>query len=334
MNNRACLMSFGAALAFGTALAAPAPAQDAPKLLQGKAAFTDWHADRPGLRRHIRAADLPAADQSASSANFVRVAPRSGYEKPVVPPGFQVSLFAAGLDHPRQMRVAPNGDVFVVESGAGRIQVLRASENGEPRREVFAAGLNQPFGVSFYPPGGDPQWVYVANTNSVVRFAYQSGDLKARGPAETVVARLPSGANHWTRDVVFSPDGTRMFVSVGSASNVAEGIGKRDGAELTKWNAEHALGAAWGNETDRADVLSSRRRARTAASSRRESAIASVSPSVPTAICGARPTSATAWATTSPATTSPASRKARSTVGPGTISAPMKIPDTAARGPI
>jgi hypothetical protein len=63
---------------------------------------------------------------------------------------------------------------------------------------------------------------------------------------ETVVAQLPSGANHWTRDVVFSPDGMRMFVSVGSASDIAEGIGKRNDAELAKWNAEHPLGAAWG----------------------------------------------------------------------------------------
>jgi len=254
MKNRACLLSFSAAMVFGTALAGPAPAQDSPRLLQGKAAFTDWRADRPGLRRHIRAADLPAANQAASSASFVRVASRTGTEKPVVPPGFQVSLFAAGLEGPRQMRVAPNGDVFVVESGSGRIRLLRPSESGEPRKEVFATGLNQPFGVSFYPPGADPQWVYVANTNSVVRFPYANGDLKARGLAETVVARLPSGG-HWTRDVVFSPDGTKMFVSVGSASNVAEGIGKRDGAELAKWNAEHPLGAVWGIETDRADVL-------------------------------------------------------------------------------
>ena len=95
----------------------------------------------------------------------------TGTEKPVVPPGFQVSLFAAGLERPRQMRVAPNGDVFVVESGSGRIRVLRPSENGEPRKEVFAAGLNQPFGVSFYPPDADPQWVYVGGTLADDRFA-------------------------------------------------------------------------------------------------------------------------------------------------------------------
>ncbi len=257
MKNRACLTSFGAAVAFAAALAGstPAPAQDGPALLEGKAAFTDWRADRPGLRRHIRPADLPPANMAASSANGVRVATRTGNEKPLVPPGFQASLFAAGLERPRQMRVAPNGDVFVVESGAGRIRVLRPSENGEPRKEVFASGLSQPFGINFYPPGAEPQWVYVANTNSVVRFPYASGDLKARAQAETVVARLPGGSNHWTRDVVFSRDGTKMFVSVGSATNVAEGIGKLDPAELAKWNTQHPPGAAWGVETERADVL-------------------------------------------------------------------------------
>jgi glucose/arabinose dehydrogenase len=257
MKKQTCLTSFGAAMVSGVVLAAPvpAPAQDAPQRLEGKAAFTDWRADRPGLRRHIRPADLPPANLAGSRDNGVRVAPRTGNEKPLVPPGFEATLFAAGLDRPRQMRVAPNGDVFVVETGSGRIRVLRPSERGEPGKEVFVSGLNQPFGVSFYPPGADPKWVYVANTNAVVRFAYVSGDLKARGPAETVVGRLPGGPSHFTRDVVFSADGRKMFVSVGSASNVAEGLEKLDPSALGKWNAQHAPGAAWGFETDRADVL-------------------------------------------------------------------------------
>src|ERR1700759_253717 len=99
MKNRACLVSFGAAVVFGTALGALA--QDSPQLLHGKDAFTDWRADRPGLRRHIRAADLPPANLAAPNSSGVQVASRRGHEKPVVPPGFQVSLFAAGLDHPR-----------------------------------------------------------------------------------------------------------------------------------------------------------------------------------------------------------------------------------------
>jgi glucose/arabinose dehydrogenase len=168
------LTSFGAAMVFGVVLIVPvpAPALDTPQLLDGIAAFTDWRADRPGLRRHIRPADLPPANLAGSRDNGVRVTPRTGNEKPLVPPGFEATLFAAGLDRPRQMRVAPNGDVFVVETGSGRIRVLRPSERGEPGKEVFISGLNQPFGVSFYPPGADPKWVYVANTSAVVRFAY------------------------------------------------------------------------------------------------------------------------------------------------------------------
>jgi glucose/arabinose dehydrogenase len=90
--------------------------------------------------------------------------------------------------------------------------------------EKFADGLSQPFGIAFYPAGPNPKWVYVGNTDSVVRFPYQNGDLKARGPAEKL-ADLPGGGKlrgggHWTRDVVFSKDGTKMLVSVGSHSNV------------------------------------------------------------------------------------------------------------------
>ncbi len=95
--------------------------------------------------------------------------------------------------------------------------------HGEPQRtSVFATGLQRPFGIAFYPPGADPQWVYVANTDSVVRFPYKNGDLNARAPASTVVQKLPAGLGHWTRDLVFSLDGKRMFVSVGSRSNVGD----------------------------------------------------------------------------------------------------------------
>jgi hypothetical protein len=247
--------SIGGALLAAVALSGPAPtaAQNA-ELLQGRAAFTDWSADRPGLRRHIRAADLPAANLAASSSNGVRIARRSANQKPAVPAGFEISLVAEGLDEPRLIRAAPNGDIFVAESGAGRIRVLRPADAGKPRSEVFASGLTAPFGISFYPPGPDPEWVYVANTGSVVRFAYRNGDLTARGKSQTVVPRLPTGG-HYTRDVVFSPDGSKMYVSVGSGSNAGERMGKLDPAALSAWASQHPPGAAWGNETDRADVL-------------------------------------------------------------------------------
>jgi len=150
--------------------------------------------------------------------------------------------------------VAPNGDVFVAESSAGRIRVLRPSGNGAAQPSLFASGLHYPFGIAFYPAGADPQWVYVGNTDAVVRFPYRNGDLAARGAAEVVVPHLPVGG-HSTRDVAFSPDGKTMYVSVGSGSNAGDGMAKLSAAALQAWQSNHPLGAAWGDEAERADVL-------------------------------------------------------------------------------
>jgi glucose/arabinose dehydrogenase len=171
---------------------------------------------------------------------------------PRVPDGFSVSLFAEHLENPRLLRVAPNGDAFIAESAAGRIRVLSARDGATSAEgmSVFATGLTRPFGIAFYPPGPSPTFVYVANTNSIVRFPYAIGDRVARGASEEIVATLTADEEgHWTRDLAFSRDGARMFVSVGSASNVAEGMSgsAKEGA---------ALGASWGEETNRADVLS------------------------------------------------------------------------------
>ncbi len=102
--------------------------------------------------------------------------------------------------------------------------MVRASPS---TRRFLPAVSTRPFGIAFWPPGPSPKFIYVGNTGSVVRFPYQAGDLHARGPAETIVASIPSGGHltgggHWTRDVIFSPDGAKMFVSVGSHSNDAE----------------------------------------------------------------------------------------------------------------
>jgi glucose/arabinose dehydrogenase len=171
-----------------------------------------------------------------------------------VPPGFRVDEFASGLEEPRTLRVAPNGDVFLAESGSGAVRVFR-TRGGQSRPEqnsVYADGLLRPFGIAFWPPGPSPKFVYVAETNRVVRFPYEPGDLRARGPAQIVVPHLPTGG-HWTRDIAFSPDGQRMFVSVGSASNTGAEMPERPPSE--DWERVHGLGTGWGDEDGRADVL-------------------------------------------------------------------------------
>jgi glucose/arabinose dehydrogenase len=231
------------------------------ELLVGKAAFGDWRTDAPLVRHKITELPPPYATRSASNPPRVIAKPISA--APNVPPGFQVELFASNLRDPRMLRVAPDGDIFIAESEAGRIRVLRAADGAATpsSNDVFASGLDQPFGIAFYPPGSDPQWIYVANTGSVVRYSYRSGDLKARGKPEVIVSDLPYAGGRSvqrgriTRDIVFSNDGRQMFVSVGSASNAAEGMGKRDAAAIARWEAGHGLGSAWGNESDRAAVL-------------------------------------------------------------------------------
>jgi glucose/arabinose dehydrogenase len=248
--DRALAVSFAAVICFAVA---PLLAQTAGSALEGHAAFGDWRADRPGVRRLIRPRELPPPQPAQSVSNFVRVAHRTD-EKPLVPNGFAVTLFASGLTGPRLIRAAPNGDIFVAESRAGRISILRADGGTAAKKSVFASGLNYPFGIAFYPPSAEPQWVYVAESGAVLRFPYRSGDLSPRGEAQTIVPRLPTGG-HATRDIAFSPDGATLYVSVGSGSNDAEGMSRLSGASLQNFIADHPLGATWGNETDRADVL-------------------------------------------------------------------------------
>ena len=236
----------------------PVGGYDADPLLTGPAAYGDWTKDRPGLRRKITTADLPAPYATRSVGNGPSLVRPPRGARPQVPEGFSVELFQAGLSGPRLMRLAPNGDIFVAESDAGRIKAIRATDGAvKPDRvEIFAQRLDGPFGIAFYPPGPDPKWVYVAESDAVLRFPYANGDLVARAAPERVIERLPiSTGGHSTRDIVFSPDGTRMYVSIGSGSNVAEGMRPGPAEDQASFVANHPLGAAWGRRANRADVL-------------------------------------------------------------------------------
>jgi glucose/arabinose dehydrogenase len=224
----------------------------------GTAAYGDWRTDAPGITRKITPADLPAPSTRDAIGNPPDIVAWPAAVLPRAPEGFTVGRFATGLTNPRIVRVAPNGDVFVAESAAGRIRVLQTADGAEQaqRTEIFVRGLDRPFGLAFYPPGPNPQWLYVATNNSVERFPYRNGDRTARGNAQTVVSRISeSSGHHWTRDVAFSQDGKLMYVSVGSGSNDAEGMGRLAPAAIKAHEAQYGVGAAWGRETLRADVL-------------------------------------------------------------------------------
>ncbi len=161
---------------------------------------------------------LPAPYATPSSDNGPRVVARPPGAQLHVPPGFQVEEFASGLDNPRWMTVAPNGDVFCVESNPGRVTVLRDTTGAGKAdfRRVFATGLELPFGIAI-----QKNHLYVANTNSVVRFGYQVGQTQATDTPQTLLTLPGRGYHqHWSRDLVFNPGGTKMYVSVGSQSNI------------------------------------------------------------------------------------------------------------------
>jgi glucose/arabinose dehydrogenase len=195
------------------------------QVLTGQNAFTDYSQEHPGVIRHLTVADLPAPYATKGVDNGAQMVPRPANAMPETLPGFKVDLYATNLDQPRLIRTAPNGDLFVAVSYQNKVMVFRGvGPDGKPKEvSTFADNLTQPFGINFYPAGPNPKWVYIGNTDSVVRIPYENGDLKARGPAEKL-ADLPGGGRlrgggHWTRDIAFTPDGQHMLVSVGSHSN-------------------------------------------------------------------------------------------------------------------
>lgn len=167
---------------------------------------------------------LPAPYSSESATKVSKMKEWPAGVTPKAPEGFVVTKFADGLKNPRWTYIAPNNDIFVVESStfksANQISVFRDKDNDGvfETREIFKQGLNMPFGMLILG-----NYFYIANTDGLYRFPYKQGDLKLKGNGEKIL-ELPAGGynNHWTRNLLASPDGSKIYVSVGSASNNAE----------------------------------------------------------------------------------------------------------------
>lgn len=174
---------------------------------------------------HGQKPKLPKPFETKSAGNGPdRAKPPAGF-LPTVPEGFQINVFAANFKRPRWLTVAPNGDIFLADTGAGEIVVMRDPKNtgGAQEREVFVDGMRRPFGIAFHEG-----YVYVGNMNELVRFRYDPKTSKRLGEKEHLLD-LPSGG-HDTRSVVFSADGRHLFVGVGSASNIDTGEDPRRAA--------------------------------------------------------------------------------------------------------
>ncbi|MEZ0006954.1 glucose/arabinose dehydrogenase [Flavobacterium sp. 28YEA47A] len=168
--------------------------------------------------------ELPAPYATESARKISRMKEWPEGITPKAPEGFVVSKFADGLKNPRWTYIAPNNDIFVVESNtfksANQITIFRDKDNDGvfETREIFKDGLNMPFGMLILG-----NYFYIANTDGLFRFPYSAGDLKLRGNG-TKILELPAGGynNHWTRNLLANADGSKIYVSVGSASNNAE----------------------------------------------------------------------------------------------------------------
>lgn len=239
-----------------SALAASLAGAQSTEVLTGKAALAGWNTDAPGVRRHIKPADLPtptATEPEKSSGSPAKIVARPEGALPKVPPGFAVQVYATGFKQPRTIRVAPNGDVFLSESGTGRVLRFRAGSKAPAKPEVFAENLEKPYGIAFHP-AVNPTHVYVAAANQVVRYPYRDGSARATGPAEVVLGDIPT-KRHWTRDLALSRDGKQLFVSIGSASNLGVGgMPAMTPDKIREFEKTHGRGAAWGEEENRAAV--------------------------------------------------------------------------------
>lgn len=183
----------------------------------------------------VKPSDMPAPYATQSASNGPKIIPKPDDATLSLPPGFKAEVYAEGFTNPRWLATAPNGDVFVVESGPSRVTALRDTKGTGKAdvREVFADKLSQPFGIAFWK-----DHLYVGNTGAVVRFPYKAGQMKAEGAPETVVPDLPALGyhGHWTRNVVFNARNGKMYVTVGSETDIGPSKPRR--AVVLEFNAD------------------------------------------------------------------------------------------------
>jgi glucose/arabinose dehydrogenase len=186
----------------------------------------------------IKPESLPKPFATNSANNNPKVAPAPTGAGLSVPAGFDVKVFAEGdFPNPRWIIEGPNGDIFLSDNRANSITLLRdANKDGaidnKSERFEFATGLNQPFGMAI-----QNGYFYVANTNAILRFKYQPGQTKLEGSGEKIIDLPGEGyRQHWTRNMIFSKDGKKIYVSVGSETNVSEEEPRR--AAINEYNAD------------------------------------------------------------------------------------------------
>ncbi|MDJ0676601.1 MAG: sorbosone dehydrogenase family protein [Calothrix sp. MO_167.B42] len=195
------------------------------RVVENSLAINNSISTKPLISKPIRINinNLPKPFSSTSASKPPQILPIPANPTLRVPPGFVVNVFAEGLDAPRWLALTPSGDVLVTETRQNRISLLRDS-NGDGvanEKKTFATavnGLNIPFGMAF----GENTF-FLGNTNAVLRFPYTKGQQNLNGKGEKI-ATLPSGGynQHWTRNILLSPDGKKLYVSIGSRSNVDE----------------------------------------------------------------------------------------------------------------
>ena len=191
--------------------------------LSGSAVFTDYTTEQPGICRTLLPSDLPQPYATGDANNSSTVVPRQNGQLPIVPPGFKVTLYATGLGNARYLLTAANGDILLAQQATGTITVFRGvnSSGAAISQSTYATGLDQPYGLAFYPSAAAPQYLYVGDQTAILRFPFALGDTTASAPPTTLATDIPGGGAHITRSLVFTTESTpRLLVGVGSANNV------------------------------------------------------------------------------------------------------------------